>query len=89
MPLADRAARYALERETPDLDAAYDGFIGGGNHAADVPALIRLFRYFRDVPYMARAIAYWRATDPFLDQLTSLADVIHQEFASVPTSAST
>src|ERR1700677_311417 len=84
IPLADRAARYALERETPDLEAAYDGFIGGGNHAADVPGVIRLFRYFRDVPYMARAITYWRATDPFLDQLTSLADAIHQEFADVP-----
>jgi hypothetical protein len=67
VPLADRVARTALERETPDLDAAHDGFIGGGNHAADVPGLIRLFRYFREVPYMARAIAYWRATDPFLD----------------------
>ncbi len=84
VPLADRAARYALERETPDLDAAHAGFIGGGNHPADVPGLIRLFRYFRDVPYMARAIACWRATDPFLDQLTSLADAIHQEFANVP-----
>lgn len=84
IPLADRSARYALEREAPDLDAAYDAFIGGGNHAADVPGLIRLFRYFREVPYMARAIAYWRATDPFLDQLTSLADAIHQEFADVP-----
>jgi PAS domain S-box-containing protein len=84
VPLADRAARYALERETPDLAAAYDGFVGGGNHTADVPGMIRLFRYFRDVPYMARAIAHWRATDPFLDQLTSLADVIHREFADVP-----
>ena len=84
VPLADRAARYALERETPDLDAARDRFMGGGNHAADVPGLIRLFRYFREIPYMARAIAYWRATDPFLDQLTSLADVIHEEFANIP-----
>ena len=58
--------------------------MGGGNHAADVPGLIRLFRYFREIPYMARAIAYWRATDPFLDQLTSLADVIHEEFANIP-----
>ena len=84
VPLADRAARYALERETPDLDAARDQFMGGGNHAADVPGLIRLFRYFREIPYMARAIAYWRATDPFLDQLTSLADVIHEELANIP-----
>src|SRR6202051_1989610 len=80
VPLADRAARYALEREVPDLDAARDGFIAGGNHADDVPGMIRLFRYFRDVPYMATAVAYWRATDPFLDQLTALADAIYEEF---------
>jgi diguanylate cyclase (GGDEF)-like protein/PAS domain S-box-containing protein len=83
VPLADRAARYALEKETPDLNAARDGFIGGGNHPDDIPGMIRLFRYFRDVPYMATAIAHWRATDPFLDQLTSLADTIHEEFSNV------
>lgn len=83
VPLADRAARRALEREIPDLDAAFDGFVGGGNHADDIPGLIRLFRYFRDVPYMATAIAHWRATDPFLDELTALADAIHEDSSSV------
>src|ERR1700687_4794519 len=29
VPLADRAARYALEQRTPDLNAARDGFLGG------------------------------------------------------------
>ena len=84
VPLADRAARRALERQTPDLDAAFDGFIGGGNHAGDIPGLIWLFRYFRDVPYMATAVAHWRETDPFLDELVAVADTIHGEFASVP-----
>ena len=68
---------------TPPIDS----FISGGNHAADIPGVIRLFRYFREMPHMARAIANWRATDPFLDQLTSLADAMHQEFAGVPDAA--
>jgi hypothetical protein len=72
VPLADRAARYALEQRTPDLNAARDGFVGGGNHPNDIPGMIWLFRYFQDVSYMATAIRHWRATDPFLDQLTSL-----------------
>jgi diguanylate cyclase (GGDEF)-like protein len=81
IPLADRAARFALEQSTPDLNAARDGLLGGGNHPDDIPGMIWLFRYFQDVPYMATAIQHWRATDPFLDQLTSLGDVIHEDFS--------
>jgi diguanylate cyclase (GGDEF)-like protein len=81
VPLADRAARHALEQATPDLNAARDGFLGGGNHPEDIPGMIWLFRYFQDVPYMATAIRHWRATDPFLDQLRSLGDVIYDDFA--------
>jgi diguanylate cyclase (GGDEF)-like protein/PAS domain S-box-containing protein len=82
VPLADRTARHALERRTPDLNAARDGFSGGGNHPDDISGMIRLFRYFQDVPYMATAIRHWRETDPFLDQLTSLGDAIHKDFSS-------
>jgi diguanylate cyclase (GGDEF)-like protein/PAS domain S-box-containing protein len=82
IPLSDRSARYALEQRPPDLNAARDGFIGGGNHPDDVPGMIWLFRYFQDVPYMAGAIGHWNDTDPFLDQLASLGDVIHEEFSS-------
>ncbi|MDB5605423.1 MAG: domain S-box protein [Bradyrhizobium sp.] len=82
VPLADRAARYALEQRTPDLKAAQGGFMGGGNHPDDIPGMIWLFRNFQDVPYMAMAIRHWRATDPFLDQLASLGDAIHEDFSS-------
>ena len=84
VPLADRAARHALEQRTPDLNAARSGFAGGGNHPDDIPGMIWLFRYFHDVPYMAAAIGHWRATDPFLDQMASLGDAIHEEFSSAP-----
>src|ERR1700679_3797820 len=47
VPLSDRVARYAMEQPIPDLDAARDGFLAGGNHPGDVPGMIRLFRYFR------------------------------------------
>lgn len=82
VPLADRAARYALEKRTPDLNAARNGFMGGRNHPDDIAGMIWLFRYFRDVPYIATAIGHWRATDPFLDQLASLGDTIYADFSS-------
>ena len=84
IPLSDRAARHALEQRTPDLNAARDGFMGGGNHPDDIPGMIWLFWYFQDVPYMAAAIRRWKETDPFLDQLVSLGDAIHEEFSTAP-----
>ena len=87
IPLSDRAARSALEQRPPDLDAARDGLLGGGNHPGDIPGMIRLFRYFRHGPYMATAIEHWRGTDPFLDQLASLGAAIHQELSSAPGAA--
>lgn len=82
VPLADRAARHALEQRRPDLNAARDGLLGGGNHPGDIPGMIRLFRYFQHGPYMATAIRHWRGTDPFLDQLVSLGDAIREESSS-------
>jgi diguanylate cyclase (GGDEF)-like protein/PAS domain S-box-containing protein len=87
IPLSDRAARYALEQRTPDLNAARDGLAGGGNHPDDIPGMIRLFRYFQYGPYMATAIRHWRGTDPFLDQLASLGNAIHEELSSAPRTA--
>src|SRR5580658_3540298 len=81
IPLSDRAARRALEQQPPDLDAARDGLLGGGNHPGDIPGMIRLFRYFQHGPYMATAIRSWRGTDPFLDQLESLGNAIHGEMS--------
>ena len=79
IPLADLAARRALERPPVDLDKAYLGFLEGGNHPSDIPGLIRLFRFLRDVPYMAKAVAHWRATDTFLEQLARLGDAVRQQ----------
>ena len=87
VPLSDRTARHALEQQPPDLDAARDGLLGGGNHPGDIPGMIWLFRYFQHGPYMATAIRYWRGTDPFLDQLESLGNAIHDEMSSAPGAA--
>src|SRR3984885_13842226 len=74
VPLNDRKARYAMEQRAPDLNAARNGFMGGGNHPDDIPGMIWLFRNFHNVPYMAAAIGHWKETDPFLDQLVSLSE---------------
>jgi len=61
VPLADRAARLALEQAEPDTNAARLGFLGGNNHPDDVAGLIWLFRNFRGVSYLDTAIRHWTA----------------------------
>jgi hypothetical protein len=52
IPLGDKIARVELEKPSPDLDVAYQGFAQGRNHPADIPTLITTFRVFRNVSYI-------------------------------------
>jgi diguanylate cyclase (GGDEF)-like protein/PAS domain S-box-containing protein len=81
VPLGDLMARKALEQDPPDLKAAFDGFLQGGNDAEDIPGLISLFRNFSEVVYLARAIESWRATDPVIQELVDTADAIRASVA--------
>ncbi len=76
VPLGDLAGRHALEANPPNLAAAREGFLQGGNDPADIPGIIWLYRYFRNVSYMANAIKQWVATDSVLRELTSVAEAI-------------
>ncbi len=81
VPLADHAARLALERAPePDLDAARAGFLRGGNHPEDIAGLVWLFRNFRGLSYLAEAIRHWAAADRMLLQLERLGDVMQARF---------
>lgn len=82
VPLGDHAARLALERPSPDLDAARTGFLQGGNHPHDIDRLIWLYRYFRHVSYLEEAIGYWVFGDAELQELAQLAD---QMYAGIST----
>src|SRR5437868_5898639 len=63
VPLGDRRARVALDRDPTDLAQASAGFIQGRNHPEDVDGLIELFRRFRHVSYMADAVQSWADAD--------------------------
>jgi PAS domain S-box-containing protein len=74
MPLGDRAAREALQRPTPDVSAARQGFLDGGNHPDDIDGLIRMFRWFQRVPFMSRPIATWTEGDQTIQEMRELVD---------------
>ena len=74
MPLGDRAAREALQRPEPDVAAARQGFLAGGNHPDDIDGLIRMFRWFQHVPFMSRPIATWTAGDQAIQEMRTVVD---------------
>ena len=83
VPLADRSGRIALQSTPIDLDAAKDGFLGGGNHPDDIAQQIWLFRYFQDVVYLREAIEHWTAADRMIVALADMARSIRLERALI------
>ncbi|BDT67260.1 hypothetical protein os1_14350 [Comamonadaceae bacterium OS-1] len=67
--LGDRQARLELEKPRPDLDIARQGLQRGRNHPEDLDGMVSLFRNFRQVAEIDRAIALWAATDATIAQL--------------------
>ncbi|KJC36295.1 diguanylate cyclase [Bradyrhizobium sp. LTSP849] len=84
VPIGDEFARWALEREPVDAEAARIGFLQGANHPDDVPGLIWLFRYFSRVSFLQEAIREWAATDPMLLELNVFGEVIRSELKNGP-----
>lgn len=70
--LGDRQARLELEKINPDLALAREGFLRGGNHPDDIQGMVHLFRVFRKVPDIDRAIEIWTEADVHIDQLIVL-----------------
>jgi PAS domain S-box-containing protein len=74
VPLGDRIAREELQRPEPDPAIARAGFLQGGNHPDDVDGMIRLFRWFHTLPFLADAIVTWTDADVVIQQMRDLAE---------------
>lgn len=82
IPLGDKKARLELEKPNADLDYADQGLIEGGNHIDDVRGMSLLFRRFRHVEYLERAIAIWEEGDMHFEKMMSLADSLQEHIRS-------
>ena len=76
VPFGDRAARLALERTPPDLDAAREGFLRGGNQPDDIDGMLRLYLNFGTLPLMREPIDAWREGDALIDRLHEVGERI-------------
>lgn len=81
VPQGDHNLRLALDRPEPDLEAARQGVLQGGNHPEDVARIIWFYRNFRHISYMETAIDYWDIGDDYLRQLDVLAQQMREGFA--------
>jgi len=82
VPLGDLRARRALEQAEPDVAAARQGFIEGGNARGDINRLILSYRYLRDQAYFRDAVRLWRDTDDDLLQLAAITDRVQAGHAA-------
>ena len=80
--LGDRQARLELEKPAPDSAVVRDGFLRGRNHPDDIPGMVSLFRYFRNVSYMDRAIDIWAEADEGIVEIRRLAEKLQAEIRS-------
>ena len=63
VPLGDRRAREELDKPEPNYAVARKGFLDGRNNPDDIDGMITLFRRFRHVNYIDRAIGIWAKSD--------------------------
>ena len=78
VPKGGNILRKALDQSPPDLDAAREGILQGGNSPEDVSSIIWFYRYFRNFSYLNRAVEKWVVGDSYLIQLDALAQEIHR-----------
>ncbi|MFK0312831.1 EAL domain-containing protein [Pseudomonas sp. NPDC090233] len=81
VPQGDHQLREILDQPDPDLEAAREAVLQGGNHPNDVDRIIWFYRNFRQISYMQTAIAYWNIGDDYLAQLDVLANDMREGFA--------
>lgn len=82
IPKGGHTLRMALDKPEPDIDAATQGILQGGNHPDDATGIIWLYVNFHEFGYMKKAIDLWRQGDDFLVQLDDVAQRLHERIAA-------
>ncbi|MFH2058188.1 MAG: PAS domain S-box protein [Pseudomonadota bacterium] len=77
VPLGDRAARQELEQSDPVDDIIFQGFSDGGNHPKDIPTMIFLYKYFKNIGSVKKAVDQWEIADSLIQALLQLGSQTH------------
>ncbi|MCU1728779.1 EAL domain-containing protein [Pseudomonas sp. 7P_10.2_Bac1] len=87
VPQGDHALRVALEQSPPDLKAAREGALQGGNRPEDVAGIIWLYQNFRHLSFLDKAIQQWSVADGYLAKLDELALQMHGRISTEQVTA--
>jgi PAS domain S-box-containing protein len=82
VPLGDRQARLAMERDPLDAAAARKGLRSGQNHPDDIGRMIWLYRHFSDSPVFRESVRVWRESDSDILALAELADRLEAQWTA-------
>jgi signal transduction histidine kinase len=82
VPLADRAAREAMERPQPDRAAIRAHFVKGGIHPDDIDSMVNLFLWFGDTSLFAEALGVWSDADTQVARLQEQARLLRQQLGT-------
>jgi len=86
VPMGDHEARIEMDKPNPDSRKVRQGFIRGGNHPDDIDGMINLYRRFRSVSFMQRAILAWEAGDRDIAQLDTAGTTLQRSIESPSSS---
>lgn len=78
VPQGDGSARIALLNHADDT-VIKNGFRAGRNKEEDLDDLIWLFRNFKNVPFLAKAIKEWEQGDNYVKQLAQIGEDVNQK----------
>jgi diguanylate cyclase (GGDEF)-like protein len=87
VPLGDHEARVEMDKPNPDFDRVRQGFLRGGIHRDDVDGMFNLYRRFKWISFMQRAIRAWAAGDRYIAELDEAGRLLQREIESPAPSA--
>ncbi len=79
VPKGDHKARLELQKDNPDFQVIYQGFLEGKNHPEDLETMATFFRRFHSVPSLEKSINIWIEADRLIAQLDLVAQEIHEK----------
>ena len=82
IPLGDKAARLELEKPDPNDEMVTQGFREGGNHPEDIPTMIFLYKYFKNLHYIKKAIEQWETGDRLIEELLEIGKQTNRKIAN-------
>jgi signal transduction histidine kinase len=82
VPLGDSMARVALMNHG-SYERITEGFLQGKNHEDDIGNMIWLFKNFKNVAFMKKAIGIWKEADVLTGQLQKIGGNANKKFSAL------